>query len=156
MARHGAADMTSLPAKPIKLKNIATRMETYDALHGIATQDTTCSQQACLASVMNTQILRSGTPRAKDEILRHAKDFLEQYFGSVRRSISTSMETRWAQVQSEVETTGTYQLTETELVYGAKLAWRNSARCIGRIQWSKLQVNYTKVELQRSRKSSCK
>lgn len=37
---------------------------------------------------------------------------------------------------------GTYQLTETELVFGAKLAWRNAARCIGRIQWSKLQVQY--------------
>lgn len=35
---------------------------------------------------------------------------------------------------------GTYQLTETELVFGAKLAWRNATRCIGRIQWSKLQV----------------
>lgn len=36
--------------------------------------------------------------------------------------------------------TSTYQLTETELVFGAKLAWRNATRCIGRIQWSKLQV----------------
>ncbi|KAG7170858.1 Nitric oxide synthase, salivary gland-like, partial [Homarus americanus] len=35
---------------------------------------------------------------------------------------------------------GTYDLTQTELVYGAKLAWRNAPRCIGRIQWSKLQV----------------
>ncbi|KAH1009138.1 hypothetical protein HUJ04_001546 [Dendroctonus ponderosae] len=49
---------------------------------------------------------------------------------------------RWEQVQKEVAATGTYQLTETELIYGAKLAWRNSARCIGRIQWSKLQTNY--------------
>ena len=47
---------------------------------------------------------------------------------------------RWDSVQKEVLVTGTYQLTETELVFGAKLAWRNAARCIGRIQWSKLQV----------------
>lgn len=47
---------------------------------------------------------------------------------------------RWEQVQKEVALTGTYHLTETELIYGAKLAWRNSVRCIGRIQWSKLQV----------------
>jgi nitric-oxide synthase len=26
------------------------------------------------------------------------------------------------------------------LAYGTKLAWRNSVRCIGRIQWNKLQV----------------
>ena len=43
-------------------------------------------------------------------------------------------------VKKEVMSTGTYQLSETELVFGAKLAWRNAARCIGRIQWSKLQV----------------
>ena len=41
---------------------------------------------------------------------------------------------------NELDETGTYELTETELVYGAKLAWRNSVRCIGRIQWAKLQV----------------
>ena len=44
-------------------------------------------------------------------------------------------------MQKEVAACGTYELTETELVYGAKTAWRNSARCIGRIQWSKLQVS---------------
>jgi len=49
---------------------------------------------------------------------------------------------RWEQVQKEVHTNGSYQLTETELVFGAKLAWRNSVRCIGRIQWSKLQVSH--------------
>lgn len=47
---------------------------------------------------------------------------------------------RWESVQKEVMATSTYQLTETELVFGAKLAWRNATRCIGRIQWSKLQV----------------
>ena len=47
---------------------------------------------------------------------------------------------RWEQVQKEVKAMGTYQLTETELTFGAKLAWRNATRCIGRIQWSKLQV----------------
>jgi hypothetical protein len=58
-----------------------------------------------------------------------------------RRASSPAHTSRWEQVQKEVNTTGTYQLTETELIYGAKLAWRNSVRCIGRIQWSKLQVS---------------
>lgn len=53
---------------------------------------------------------------------------------------SASHVQRWEQVVAELEETGTYNLTETELVYGAKLAWRNSVRCIGRIQWAKLQV----------------
>lgn len=53
---------------------------------------------------------------------------------------SPAHKSRWEQVQKEILSTGTYQLTETELIYGAKLAWRNAVRCIGRIQWSKLQV----------------
>jgi len=60
---------------------------------------------------------------------------------------STAHETRWKQVRQSIETSGHYQLTETELIYGAKLAWRNSSRCIGRIQWSKLQVGNNKIEL---------
>lgn len=57
-------------------------------------------------------------------------------------SKSAAHEARVQQVQKEIDETGSYQLSETELIYGAKLAWRNSARCIGRIQWSKLQVNH--------------
>lgn len=47
---------------------------------------------------------------------------------------------RLEEVTKEIEATGTYQLKDTELIYGAKHAWRNAARCVGRIQWSKLQV----------------
>lgn len=47
----------------------------------------------------------------------------------------------------EIEATGTYQLKDTELIYGAKYAWRNAARCVGRIQWSKLQASFTLLEL---------
>lgn len=50
---------------------------------------------------------------------------------------------RLEEVTKEIEATGTYQLKDTELIYGAKHAWRNAARCVGRIQWSKLQVSYT-------------
>ncbi|KAG5898095.1 hypothetical protein JTB14_027452 [Gonioctena quinquepunctata] len=61
-------------------------------------------------------------------------------YESDKMTNSPAHHSRWEQVQKEVAATGTYQLTETELIYGAKLAWRNSVRCIGRIQWSKLQV----------------
>lgn len=43
-------------------------------------------------------------------------------------------------VTKEIETTGTYHLTKEELIFAAKQAWRNAPRCIGRIQWSNLQV----------------
>ena len=59
------------------------------------------------------------------------------------RSLDTDQhKTRWEEIQNEVESKGTYDLTRTELIYGAKTAWRNAPRCIGRIQWSKLHVNY--------------
>lgn len=47
---------------------------------------------------------------------------------------------RLEDVISSIEKTGTYELTTSELTFGAKTAWRNAPRCIGRIQWSKLQV----------------
>ncbi len=47
---------------------------------------------------------------------------------------------RLAEIQTEVETNGTYWQTYEELAYGAKVAWRNNTRCIGRLQWKSLEV----------------
>jgi len=47
---------------------------------------------------------------------------------------------RLAKIATEIERTGTYTLTTDELHFGAKTAWRNAARCIGRIQWNKLEL----------------
>lgn len=47
---------------------------------------------------------------------------------------------RLGEIKEEIANTGTYSLTYDELVFGAKLAWRNASRCIGRIQWNKLEV----------------
>ncbi|KNC25411.1 Nitric oxide synthase, partial [Lucilia cuprina] len=98
-----------------------------------------CSKATCMSSVMNfgTAAVEA---RKTEVVLEHAKDFLDQYFTSIKRLSCAAHESRWKQVRQSIESTGHYQLTETELIYGAKLAWRNSSRCIGRIQWSKLQV----------------
>jgi nitric-oxide synthase len=47
---------------------------------------------------------------------------------------------RLAWVRAEILTTGTYQHTTAELAFGARVAWRNSARCIGRLYWQSLRV----------------
>lgn len=121
-----------------------------------------CSRATCTSSIMHIGNA-AVEARKSDLVLEHAKDFLDQYFTSIKRwvhslslpfflqskwnpsacgsSSSAAHETRWKQVRQCIESTGHYQLTETELIYGAKLAWRNSSRCIGRIQWSKLQVS---------------
>ncbi|XP_038108914.1 nitric oxide synthase isoform X1 [Culex quinquefasciatus] len=138
---HGFMEGGKMPnvVKPMKLKCISTKAESYDTLHGRALDVMHCSKEVCTGSVMLPNIV--GTePRKPDIVLQHAKDFLDQYYSSIRRLKSPAHEARLQQVQKEIEASGIYQLTETELIYGAKLAWRNSSRCIGRIQWSKLQV----------------
>jgi len=47
---------------------------------------------------------------------------------------------RWLQIEDELERTGTYWQSPEELEYGAKVAWRNSTRCIGRLHWQSLVV----------------
>ena len=79
--------------------------------------------------------------RTKEDILFQAEHFFTQYFASIKRLNTTTHEKRLAQVRNAIERQSTYTLKETELIFGAKLAWRNAPRCIGRIQWSKLQVS---------------
>jgi nitric-oxide synthase len=47
---------------------------------------------------------------------------------------------RIAEVMREIDATGTYRHTAAELAFGARAAWRNNARCIGRLYWRSLQV----------------
>lgn len=47
---------------------------------------------------------------------------------------------RLRQIKAEIDSKGTYWQTTTELEYGAKIAWRNSNRCIGRLFWKSLKV----------------
>ncbi|XP_045491293.1 nitric oxide synthase-like protein [Colias croceus] len=127
--------------RPKVLKNHETREYLYDRLYDTTCPrvSTLCNEKTCLGSLMAIPG-RGDVPRDPEEVLNDAKDFLGQYFASIRRANTPAHEARWKVVQEEVAKTGTYQLTTTELVFGAKLAWRNASRCIGRIQWSKLQV----------------
>ena len=47
---------------------------------------------------------------------------------------------RLREVRREIETTGTYRHTPAELAFAARVAWRNSSRCIGRLYWRSLRV----------------
>jgi nitric-oxide synthase len=47
---------------------------------------------------------------------------------------------RLRQVAAQIEQSGTYTHTAGELAYGARVAWRNSNRCIGRLYWRSLRV----------------
>ncbi|AIS02223.1 nitric oxide synthase oxygenase [Streptomyces glaucescens] len=47
---------------------------------------------------------------------------------------------RLQQIRTQIDETGTYTHSADELVFGARVAWRNSSRCIGRLYWKSLRV----------------
>ncbi|MGW0661685.1 nitric oxide synthase oxygenase [Streptodolium elevatio] len=66
-----------------------------------------------------------------------ARDFVEQYH---QETDTPGLEQRWHAVRTQLEETGTYVHTNAELTWGARVAWRNSARCIGRLYWNSLHI----------------
>lgn len=126
----------------LKVKNWETDVVLTDTLHLKSTLETGCTEQICMGSIMlpSHHIRKSEDVRTKDQLFPLAKEFLDQYYSSIKRFGSKAHMDRLEEVNKEIESTSTYQLKDTELIYGAKHAWRNASRCVGRIQWSKLQV----------------
>jgi len=73
------------------------------------------------------------------DLLDEAEAFLISFAQAqgIARNIHQS---RWAEVRRSVLRQGHYDHTPEELAYGAKLAWRNHARCIGRLFWDTLEL----------------
>lgn len=67
-----------------------------------------------------------------------ASDFIRQFHAEVPGAGDPVR--RVEEVLDEIARTGTYRHTAEELAFGAKVAWRNSARCIGRLYWRSLVV----------------
>ena len=72
------------------------------------------------------------------EIAYEARTYLQLI--DKERDTSQTYQGRLAEVQAAIERTGTYTHTVDELVYGARVAWRNSTRCIGRLHWKSLII----------------
>jgi nitric-oxide synthase, bacterial len=72
-------------------------------------------------------------------VLSEARAFLEQFHAETEAP-SPLLEDRWARVMREIEATGSWTHTREELTFGARVAWRNSVRCIGRLPWASLHV----------------
>lgn len=53
---------------------------------------------------------------------------------------SATMKARRAEVLRSLRRENWYEHTADELAFGARVAWRNSARCIGRLFWKSLEV----------------
>ena len=72
------------------------------------------------------------------EMAKEAQAYLKQCY--LERGLPEVYLPRWQEVEREIAEAGTYVHTLDELSYGARLAWRNSSRCVGRYFWSSLQV----------------
>ncbi len=88
----------------------------------------------------------SGSPLARrlrclsaSERKEEARAFLDAFHDAIRAG-REQRQARWAEVRSHLSRRGSYVHTPEELAYGARLAWRNTGRCIGRIFWESLDV----------------
>lgn len=72
-------------------------------------------------------------------LLLEAIDYLRLLYQEQSLPASQYQE-RLQEIYREYRRSHTYWQTEEELVYGAKVAWRNSTRCIGRIFWETFNV----------------
>ena len=77
------------------------------------------------------------TPSPFDGLLASAERFITLFHSENRAG---PPDRRLRHVRREIETTGTYRHTPAELAFGARVAWRNSSRCIGRLYWRSLRV----------------
>jgi nitric-oxide synthase len=71
--------------------------------------------------------------------LDEAQTFLEMH-ARASGAGAAALRRRRAEVSRDLVRFGHYDQTYEELTFGAKLAWRNHARCIGRLFWESLVV----------------
>ncbi|MCA0988315.1 nitric oxide synthase oxygenase [Alkalihalobacillus algicola] len=71
--------------------------------------------------------------------MEEAFSFLEEAYSELNIT-PERLNDRKHEVQIEIERTGTYEHTFEELQHGARMAWRNSNKCIGRLFWNTLTV----------------
>lgn len=76
--------------------------------------------------------------RENRPVVVEAEAFLAQMYSE--RGLGSVLAARLEDVRTEIARTGSYTHTPDELLFGARLAWRNATRCVGRFFWQHLQV----------------
>lgn len=73
------------------------------------------------------------------ELIQEAEQFIHTAYQELGRSPEEA-EQRLQVIRQNIHDRGTYEHSYEELEHGARMAWRNSNRCIGRLFWDKLRV----------------
>lgn len=76
---------------------------------------------------------------SRGERIEEAHAFLELFYREVSPH-SGERNARQREVRRDLARHGFYRHTPEELAFGARVAWRNHARCIGRLYWKSLTV----------------
>ena len=77
--------------------------------------------------------------RRNQKIFSKAKEWLELMAQECHWDVQ-QLQRRLDEIAEELRHTGTYTHTTEELSYGAQVAWRNAAKCIGRVNWNNMIV----------------
>merc|ERR1719348_219613 len=111
-----------------------------DTLYKKSRNSTHCSDTSCTGSLMNT--VANNAKLEREKAVKQAEEFLTSYYEDPgnHEPPEKSKEERIAEVIAQMKANGKYRQTSDELVWGAKTAWRNAARCSGRIVWKTLRV----------------
>ena len=92
------------------------------------------------SALMNrTVLVVSRISFVSERLLRSAFEWVEQVAHELKWD-AAYLTKRKLDIETEVRSKGTYTHTEEEVVHGARVAWRNSAKCVGRIAWNTLMV----------------
>lgn len=75
----------------------------------------------------------------QERLVAAAGEFFEQVAEELQWP-QRKRDKRWSEILTEIRATGTYTHSFEELEHGARLAWRNAPKCIGRISWRNLVV----------------
>lgn len=127
------------PKRPRTVIDWTEKTSYTDVLHQKSRKANGCAG-ACAGSLMNT-----GPSSAKMDLeraLQQAVDFFDDYYldSANHEKPEQDKESRVKEVLEQLREKGTYTHSIDEITWGAKSAWRNAARCSGRIVWRTLKL----------------
>jgi nitric-oxide synthase, bacterial len=92
---------------------------------------------ASLGVLSSRRLIADHDPSAIGALMKRSEQFIVQFYEENQLG---NLDRRIREVRREISASGTYWQTPEELAFGARVAWRNSSRCIGRLYWHSLRV----------------
>ncbi|MBO3750399.1 nitric oxide synthase oxygenase [Streptosporangiaceae bacterium NEAU-GS5] len=87
---------------------------------------------------MKSRSRKQGDRPVLDKEWEEAERFIRLFYAE--NPSAGAVRSRLREVAAEIGRSGTYTHTPAELAFGARVAWRNSSRCIGRLYWRSLRI----------------